>query len=233
MARRRLKKGEVQKKYRSLISHFHSKSPISEQYRTIRSNIHFASLGKDVRVITVTSATTCEGKSTTATNLATVLSQQHHKVLLIDADMRKPSCHFSFGVFNNEGLTNVLIKNETLPHVITETFVPNLYLLTSGPIPPNPAELLGMKSMEWLLNLLRREYDYIIIDTPPVLSVTDAQIIAEKSDGIILVSSSGLTTKENIVKAKDLLAHTRTKLLGVVLNRVRTKNKEAYYGVNV
>lgn len=231
MGRKRKRKERVMESNRSLISHYQSRSPISERYRSIRTSIQFASLEHEIRLITITSASPGEGKSTTATNLAIVLAQQDHKVLLIDMDMRKPTCHTIFREANQSGLTNVLFNLAKLSEVVHKTAVPNLSLLTSGPIPPNPAELLSKNRMDALLNEARLEYDYIILDTPPVLTVTDAQIIAQKSDGVVLVISNGKTTKENAAKAKGLLLKARANILGVIFNRREKKldKKESYY----
>lgn len=213
----------------SLISHYLPRSPIAEQYRSIRTSIQFASTKNEVRLISITSAKPGEGKSTTATNLAIVLAQSENKVLLIDADMRKPTCHTLFFAENKVGLSSVLFNMNELSDAIVHTTIPNLDLLTCGPIPPNPAELLDMKRMDWLLNEVRLKYDYIIIDTPPILAVTDAQILAQKCDGVVLVVSSRQTTKENAIKAKDLLLQTGGTLLGVVLNRKKVKLSEYNY----
>ncbi|WP_449536935.1 CpsD/CapB family tyrosine-protein kinase [Ferdinandcohnia sp. Marseille-Q9671] len=231
MGRKRKRKERVMESNRSLISHYRSRSPISERYRAIRTSIQFASLEKEIRMITVTSASPGEGKSTTASNLAIVLAQQDHNVLLVDMDMRKPTCHSTFRVENQSGLTNVLFNLAKLSEVVHKTAVPNLSLLTSGPIPPNPAELLSRNRMDWVLNEARLEYDYIILDTPPILTVTDAQIVAQKSDGVVLVISNGKTTKESAAKAKELLLKARANILGVILNRKEKKfnKKDSYY----
>ncbi|MGE6260638.1 CpsD/CapB family tyrosine-protein kinase [Heyndrickxia sporothermodurans] len=233
MGRNRVRRKKRLEKERSLITFFSPKSPISEQYRTIRTNIQFASIDTDARVITITSASPGEGKSTTAANLAIALAQQDYKVLLIDADLRKPSCHYYFNIDNHLGLTNVLLNRNNLSEVVRETIIPNLSLLTCGTIPPNPSEILGVKRMNSLMNEVRGFYDYVIIDSPPVLVVTDAQLLAQKSDGVILVVSSGHTIRENAKKAKERLTHARGKILGVILNRYNRKiNKKdhLYYG---
>lgn len=220
-------------KQRSLITFYMPKSQISEEYRTIRTNIQFSMLENNLQIITVTSAVPGEGKSTTAANLSIVLAQQNNNVLLIDADLRKPSCHYYFQADNHLGLTNVLLNKTDLSEAIQNTIIPNLSLLSCGTVPPNPSELLGVKRMNMLLNELREKYDYVIIDTPPVLIVTDAQILSQKSDGVILVVSSGQTTQENALKAKELLVQSRGRILGVVLNRSQRKlNKrdKHYYG---
>ncbi|PRO65829.1 CpsD/CapB family tyrosine-protein kinase [Alkalicoccus urumqiensis] len=227
---RKKKKDHLTEKQRSLIAHFSPKSPISEQYRTIRTNIQFASMDHEVRLLAVTSTAPGEGKSTTAANLATVFAQQDARVLLIDADLRKPTGHYTFQVDNTTGLTNVLTNQAKLEEVTSSTVVPALDILTCGPIPPNPAELLSSKRMDWLLTEARQQYDIIIIDTPPVLAVTDAQVIGNQADGVVLVTSSGTTKQEDAQKAKELLENASANVLGVVLNRKeRTQGSYYYY----
>ena len=220
---------ETNKLQRRIVTHFDPKSPISEQYRTIRTNIQYASIEDDIKAIAVTSAGPSEGKSTTIANLAVVNAQQGKKVLLIDTDLRKPTIHHTFRVANVIGLTNVLTKQSYLEEATTTTDIPNLDVLTSGPIPPNPAELLGTKAMEELLEEAKEQYDIILFDTPPVLAVTDAQIVANKCDGVILVVSSGKTNRDGAVKAKELLVNANAKLLGAVLNQKKQKQSEYYY----
>jgi protein-tyrosine kinase len=214
---------------RSLITMTNTKSPISEQYRTIRTNIQFSAVDLQYRSIMVTSSGPGEGKSTTTANLAVVFAQQGKKVLMVDADMRKPTVHYTFRLNNHIGLTNVLTKQATLDHAIRETDQENLFILPSGPIPPNPAELLGSKSMEDLLANAYELFDLVIFDTPPVLVVTDAQVLANQCDGVVLVVSSGKTENEMAVKAKELLTNAKAKILGAVLNNKEQKESQYYY----
>lgn len=225
----RRKKDHLTEKQRSLITHFAPKSPISEQFRTIRTNLQFASVDKPIKSLTVTSTAPGEGKSTNAANLAIVLAQQGHEVLIIDADMRKPTGHYTFQVENTAGLTNILTKQAEASDVIKKTFIDQVSILTCGPIPPNPAELLGAKRMDWLLQEMLKQYDYIIIDSPPVLAVTDAQVLANKTDATILVTSSGKTETDAAVKSKDLLERAGAKLAGVILNRKDKRETQHYY----
>jgi protein-tyrosine kinase len=216
-------------KERSLITHHHPKSPISEQYRTVRTNIQFSSVDQDFRTIMVTSAGPAAGKSTTVANLAVVMAQQGKKVLLIDADMRKPTVHYTFMVSNTKGLTNVLTRQLELLEAVRATEIDNLHVLTSGPIPPNPSELLASKAMSYMLEKALDEYDVVLFDTPPVLAVTDAQVLANICDGVVFVISSGKTESEMAIKAKELLEAAKAKILGVVLNRKKMKEGENYY----
>lgn len=219
----------IQQVFRQLITHKEPKSPISEQYRNVRTNIQFASVDNDLRSFLVTSSTPAEGKTTTTANLAVVFAQQGKKVLLIDADMRKPALHTMFRAENIIGLTTALSKQNTLGKCVRSTEVENLDFLPSGAIPPNPAELLGSKMMDELLEEAYRHYDLVIIDTPPVLAVTDAQVLANKCDGIVLVVRSGKAEKEAVLKVKGLMENTQSKLLGVVLNGKQQKDGEHYY----
>ncbi len=216
-------------KQMNLIAHTNPKSPITEQYRLIRTNIQFSSVDKEIKTIVVTSSEPNDGKSTTAANLSIVLAQEEKKVLLVDADLRKPSVHYAFNLSNIHGLTSVLTKKMDLRKTILNSNVLNLDILTSGPIPPNPSELLNSKAIETAIDELKGTYDYIIFDTPPVLVVPDSQIVANKCDGVIMVVASGKTNKQSAVKAKELLVKANTSLLGVVLNGVEMDNSNYYY----
>ncbi|MDH2881557.1 CpsD/CapB family tyrosine-protein kinase [Bacillus cytotoxicus] len=218
---------------KQLATYRQPKSNISEQYRNIRTNIEFTSVDHQIRSIIFTSASPGEGKTITAANLAVVFGQQGKKVLLIDADMRKPAMHQMFQVDNIFGLTNVLTHSERLEKCIQTTAVDHLHFLPCGPIPPNPAELLGSKSMQELLAQAYSMYDLVIFDLPPILAVTDAQIMANQCDASILVVRSESTEKEAAIKAKNLLESAKGKLLGVVLNdREREQSLYYYYGTN-
>lgn len=177
----------------------------------------------------VTSAGPGEGKSTTITNLAVAYAQSDMHVVLIDADLRKPTMHHTFNLSNRIGLTNALSSRGMVSDVIRETKIPNLSVITSGPIPPNPSEMLASKRMGVLLEELKEQYDMILIDTPPALAVTDAQIVASKSDGVILVIDSGKVKREIAMKAKANLDYVKARILGVVLNNMNRKSSESYY----
>ncbi|MGH0606923.1 CpsD/CapB family tyrosine-protein kinase [Bacillus mycoides] len=221
------------RQHRQLIAHSKPKSPISEQYRNIRTNVEFAAIDTNIRSLMVTSPNPSEGKTTTIANLAVVFAQQGKKVLLIDTEMRKSAMHQMFQVNNIFGLTNVLAQSESFEKCVQATSVENLHFLPCGPIPPNPAELLGSKSMQELLAKTYSMYDLVLLDLPPILAVTDAQIMANYCDASILVVRSDATKKEDAVKAKGLLESAKGKLLGVVLNDCdREQSLYYYYGVN-
>ncbi|MFT4414721.1 CpsD/CapB family tyrosine-protein kinase [Fredinandcohnia humi] len=229
MARKKTLRNQFKLQNRSLVTLFNPKSPISEQYRTIRTNIQFSTVDQEIRTMMVTSSGPAEGKSTTTNNIAVVFAQQGKKVLLVDADLRKPTVHFSFKLENHYGLTNVLTKQVTLDKAIQKSDQENLSVLTSGPIPPNPAEILGSKAMDEFLAQVQGMFDLVVFDTPPVLAVTDGQVLAYKCDGVVMVVSSGKTENEAALKAKDLLMNAKAKLLGVVLNNKKQKDNQYYY----
>lgn len=213
---------------RTLITKLNPKSPISEQFRTVRTNLQFAAVDEELRSMLVTSSSPSEGKSMTTANLAVVNAQQGKKVLLIDADMRKPTVHYTFRLDNLHGLSNILVGEGTLQTATFASDVDNLDILSSGPIPPNPSELLGSKRMARLLQEALEIYDLVIFDTPPVLAVTDAQILANLVDGTLLVIRSGQTHLEAATKAKEALMPAKARLLGTVLND-REKQASNYY----
>jgi len=216
-------------KERQLITYESPRSPISEQYRTLRTNIEFSSIDDPIRTILITSTAPGEGKSTTTANLAIVFAQQGKKVLIVDTDLRNPTVHYTFRIANTRGLTNVLTKQSTLNEAIQLSNIKDVYVLTCGPIPPNPAELIGSASMTNFIQIASEEFDIVIFDTPPILAVTDAQILANKVDGSILVFSSGDTQIAAAVKAKDILSNAQSKLLGAVLNKKKAKDSQYYY----
>lgn len=205
------------------------KSIPAESYRSLRTNIQYSSFDKEVKRILVTSSEPGEGKSTTVANLALAFSQDEKKVIVVDCDLRKPSIHKKFRISNNIGLSDVVIDNSKLKKAINKH---NEYLdiLPSGKVPPNPSELLGSKAMESLLDELEKEYDIIIIDTPPVQAVTDSQILSTKVDGVILVVRAERTKKDSVKLAKAALEKVNAHILGVVLNgEERTRSKYYYY----
>lgn len=213
----------------SLITIADKSSPITEQYRTIRTNIQFASADRKIQTIVVTSSGPSEGKSTTAANIAVVFANSGQRVLLVDADMRKPTIHKTFGLTNEVGLSKVLSSNNSGLEMSRPSMVDNLFILTSGPKPPNPSELLGSTRMDQVIEEARHLYDVIIFDMPPVVTVTDAQIMASKADGTLLVVQENVTRKDTLMQAKDLLEMVQARVLGVVYNGAHNLKDQSYY----
>ncbi|WP_213422560.1 CpsD/CapB family tyrosine-protein kinase [Bhargavaea massiliensis] len=223
-------KKQLEQRARKLVVSANPRSVVSEQFRTLRSNITFSAVDKELKTILVTSALPGDGKSTVSANLATLFAQDGKRVLFIDADMRKPTVQYTFSLTNAAGLSSVLTQQRLAGEVIRESEIsPNLHILTSGPIPPNPAELLGSRSMTVLMNEMAQQYDLIVFDAPPVLSVTDAQILANKVDGTLLVVNTGVTEKDNVDKAKELLGKAQARILGAVMNNFKLDNDHYYY----
>ena len=195
---------------------------IQEAYRTARTNIIFslADSSEKCKVLCITSSNAGEGKTTTSLNLAITFAQTGSKVLLIDADLRKPRIHQYLGVVKSDGLTTVLSKQKEFEDVVYHNLRPGLDCMTSGSIPPNPAELLGSEAMEKLLDKLKLQYDYILIDTPPVTGVTDAVALSGYVSGIMLIVREGFTNYESIDQALSLLNIAKAKLIGFFINDI-------------
>ena len=204
------------------------RSGINEAYRSLRTNLQFSSLDKPLRAILVTSGAASEGKSTTVANLGIALAKADKKVLLVDSDLRRPVLHKCFNLDNDKGLSNVLIKECLLDAAVKPTAVENLSVLTSGPIPPNPAEMVGSEKMHELINLMRDQFDMIVFDSPPTVAVTDAAVLAPLMDGIILVIKAGRTPSDLCRRSRTLLDKTQTPILGAILNDI-TPQVGAYY----
>ncbi len=205
------------------------KSPPAEAYRTLRSNIRFSLFDKPARTFLVTSAGTGEGKSVTAANLAIVYAQSGDSVILVDTDLRRPTLHRLFGLEASHGVTNVLVGDTSLEEALMPTEVPGLRLLTSGPLPPNPAELLESDRMTELVNKLAEMADLVIFDSPPAVMLTDAGILSAQVDRTIIVAESGQVTERAIRDLERLFRHARADVLGVVLNKLRVTGGDYYY----
>lgn len=214
-----------------LVTMANPRSTSSEAYRKLRTNIQFSSIDSQIQTIMIASASSGEGKTTTIGNLAVTYAQEGKKVLVMDTDLRKPAVHLMFNVPNHVGLTSVLSSQYQVNEVLRETGVEGLHVLSSGPIPPNPSEMIGSRKMTALLGDLKEEYDVILFDTPPVLNVTDALIISSLCDGVILVVNAGKVKKDLVKKAKAHLEHVNARILGAVLNNVQIpKSRNNSYG---
>lgn len=215
----------------TLIANSEAKSPVSEAYRTIRTNIKFSNIaGKELKTIMVTSAIPNEGKSTTISNLAVVMAQAGHSVVVCDCDFRNPTQHKIFNL-SNKGLSNCVATGSNVMDIIQRTSIPNLYVLTSGPVAPNPSELLASQNMVDIFKELKQHFDYVLVDTPPIMPVTDAAVVSGKVDGTIMVIASGTVSPAIAVEAKTRLEQAGAHLLGVVLNKVDVAGNSHYgYG---
>ena len=213
-----------------LVTQARPQSQMAESYRALRTSLLLSNLGTPPKIIMITSARPQEGKTTTSINTAIVLAQKGVRVLLIDADLRRPSVHKTLGMGPRSGLSNVLTGSITLEHAITRSpILSNLFVLPAGTPPPNPAELLASSNMRDLLADLREHYDHIVIDTPPTLSVTDAVVLSQRVDAIILVIRSSKTTKQALRRSRDILMQVNARITGVLLNAVDLTSPDYYY----
>jgi polysaccharide biosynthesis transport protein len=213
-----------------LITQSRPQSQMSEAYRALRTSLLLTSVGAPPKVILITSALPQEGKTTTSVNTATVLAQKGTRVLLVDADLRRPSIHKALGLGPRSGLSNVLTGGVSLPDAICRSSVlPNLFVLPAGTPPPNPAELLASSQMVEVLAELRQHYDHIVLDTPPTLSVTDAVVLSTRADAVVLVIRCGQTTKPALRRSREILAQVNARVAGVLLNAVNLNSPEYYY----
>lgn len=206
------------------------KSPTAEAYRILRTNIQFSSLDNPPRTLLITSSNPSEGKSTTLANLAVVMAQQGQRVVVLDTDLRRPTQHRVFQTPNNVGLTNALLQEHpSIDGFLQRTQVENLEVMTTGPLPPNPAELLSSTRFNTLLKQLQDYADVVLLDSPPALAVTDATILARQVDGVVMVVDSGMTRRQWAASAKDALDKAGVHILGVALNRLRPQSGGYYY----
>jgi protein-tyrosine kinase len=203
-----------------LIADTDPRSTASEAYRTLRTNIQFAGLDQPSRSILVTSATSGEGKTTTAANLGVVIAQAGSRVCLVDSDLRRPSLHRIFGLENDTGLTTALLQDVPFAEIARPTGIANLVALTSGPLPPNPAEMVGSKRMHELVKGAASDFDVVLCDSPPVLAVSDPVALATQCDGVLFVIRVGTTRHDVIRRAAEQIEAVKGKILGVLLNSV-------------
>jgi capsular exopolysaccharide synthesis family protein len=219
--------GDIKRIEARLITHFAPKSPISEAYRTLRTNIQFTHIDRPIKTVLVTSSGPGEGKSTSVANLAIAFAQMGTNALLVDTDLRRPVLHAIFDQPRDVGLTNVLVGKVPFEEAVRPTKIDNLHLLTSGTLPPNPSELLGSEAMMAFLRDAKEKYDIVLFDSPPVIAVTDAAILGTRLDGIVLVAKSGSTGKDAIIRSRILLENVNAHIFGILVNGV---NIEHMYG---
>jgi capsular exopolysaccharide synthesis family protein len=205
----------------SVITSINPKSPVSEAYRSLRTNINFSELDQQIKKIIVVSPQAGEGRSTTIANLAVTYAQENKRVLLIDTDLRKPSLHHFFHKGNIRGLTSILVNQIQAADAIQETEIPNLFFLPSGNIPHNPSDLLASKRMQVLIEQLETEYDLILLDSPPALNLTDAQILSTMCDGVLLIINHGKVKRQVAQKVLLNLELVKARVLGVIINNIK------------
>ena len=195
------------------------RSPAAEAYRTLRTNLTFAALDKPIETLIVTSASPDEGKSTVLANLAVTMAQGERRTILVDADLRRPGLHEIFGIANDRGLTTMIVEEAALDEPpLVNTGVDNLWLVPSGPLPPNPADILGSRKMEDAIAALKARADVVLFDAPPVIAVTDGAVLGTKVDGVLLVVCAGRTRREHAQRARELLERVHVRIVGAVLN---------------
>lgn len=220
----------TQDKGAQLVTVIEPKNVISEQFRTLRTNIEFAGASLEtLQVIMFTSAEISDGKTTVSTNTAVTWAQAGKSVLYVDADMRRSTAQSTFRLANGHGLSTVLASAEQPKDVVQKTFVKNLEVLTAGPTPPNPAELLNSKRMASLIEWMRNNYDIVVLDVPPIMSVSDAQVLLPLIDGVVLVTMVNKTMKVSLKRTVEILELGNTKILGIV-ERVKDNKDGAGYG---
>lgn len=222
----------TQDKGAQLVTVIEPKNIISEQFRTLRTNIEFAGASLEtLQVIMFTSAEISDGKTTVSTNTAVTWAQAGKSVLYVDADMRRSTAQSTFRLSNGHGLSTVLASAEQPKDVVQKTFVENLEVLTAGPTPPNPAELLNSKRMTSLIEWMRNNYDIVVLDVPPIMAVSDAQVLLPLIDGVVLVTMMEKTMKTSIKRTIEILRLGDTKILGVVERVIDSRNNIGYgYG---
>lgn len=211
-----------------LLTQAASQSPRAESFRQLRTNLQFANISGQAKTVLVTSSLPGEGKSTSATNLAIALAQAGQSVCLIDADLRRPMVNEYLGLERNAGLTTALVGAADVTDLLQPWGEDNLFVLTSGQIPPNPSELLGSQEMGHLISRLEQTFDTLVIDAPPLLPVTDAAVLSQHVGGVVLVVGSSKLRQHDLEKSINALAMVGSNILGVVLNRLPTKGPDAY-----
>lgn len=213
----------------NLIVNTYAKSPVAEAYRMLRTNVQFSNTGKELKSIMITSCIPGEGKSTTIANLAVTMSQAGSRVLVMDCDFRRSVQHAIFGTNNTQGLSGCIAMGLDLVDIIQKTEFTDLFLAPSGITPPNPSELLMSERFKHILDAAKKEFDYVLIDAPPVIMVTDAAVLANYADGTILLIANNLVEPKTAMRVKKQLEAASGHILGVVLNKM--PSGEAYgYG---
>ncbi|MDO9391117.1 MAG: polysaccharide biosynthesis tyrosine autokinase [bacterium] len=220
---------EVARISATLVTKYTPRSHVSEAYRSLRTNIQFSRIDDPLKTVVISSAAPSEGKSTSAANIAITTALSGIRTLLVDADLRRPVVHSLFGLEREPGLSNLLAERLALEKVVKPSGVENLSILTCGAIPPNPSELLGSQRMRDLIKLLSQQFDLVLFDSPPVITVTDTAVLSPQVDGLVLVVKSHATDKRALLRAKTILTNLKANILGVVLNKIELSGLAGSY----
>lgn len=214
-----------------LITLSEPRSAASEAFRGLRTNLMFSGVEKTLQTLLLTSAAQADGKSTTIANLAVTFAQGGNKTILVDCDLRKPAQHEIWGISNERGLTTMLLEEAAMANPpLASTEVDNLQILPTGPLPPNPADLLSSQRMNGLIGVLKARANYVLFDSPPVLAATDAALLASKLDGALLVVRAGHTRRDHAARARQALERVYVRIVGAVLSNAPRENVGASYG---
>lgn len=214
----------------TIVTHLAPKSPISEAFRNMRTNVLFSDIDNERKVLAITTCGGSEGKTTILANYAVTLCQSGKRVLVIDCDLRKPQVHRRFELDNTSGLTNLLLKEINTVDAFRKTEVPNLFSITAGPVPPNPSEILASRRMAEIVEELKLHFDYILLDTPPLGMVTDAAVLNPVVDGYIILASLGSVHRDGLLNVLDTFKKINAHVVGIVANKVPISKKFSKYG---
>jgi len=215
---------------KTIVTHLKPKSPISEAFRNMRTNVLFSDIDNERKVLAITSCSGSEGKTTVLANYGVTLCQSGKRVLIIDCDLRKPQLHRRFDLDNATGLTNLLLKEIKTVDAFCRTEVPNLFAISAGPIPPNPSEILASRRMTEIVTELKDHFDYILLDTPPLGMVTDAAVLNPVVDGYIILASLGSVHRDGLLNVLDTFKKINARVVGIVANKVPISKAFSKYG---
>jgi capsular exopolysaccharide synthesis family protein len=207
------------------------RSEAAEAFRTLRTNLMFSSVEEPLHTLLITSAAQSDGKSSVIANLAVTFAQGGNKTILVDSDLRRPSQHEIWGISNERGLTTMMLEESAMSTPpLAQTAIENLQILPSGPLPPNPADVLGSQRMMGVIGVLKARANYVLFDSPPVLAATDAALLGSKLDGVLLVVRAGHTRREQTARARQTLDRVHVRVVGAVLSNAPRENAGRYYG---
>lgn len=214
----------------TIVTYLTPKSPVSEAFRNMRTNVLFSDIDNEIQVLAITSSGGSEGKTTILANYGVALCQSGKRVLIVDCDLRKPQVHRRFELNNAKGLTNLLLKEIPVIEGIQKTEVPNLFVISAGPIPPNPSEILASRRMADLVAELKLNFDYVLLDAPPLGMVTDAAVLNPVVEGYVILVSLGVANRDGVFNVVDTLKKINANIIGIVANKVPVSKRFSKYG---